>query len=90
MSFKIFALLTLLMVLPGCSHQPLGVQEPMGEAFRQQLYAQQVEPGYAAPTPVTGLDGKSAENVFNDYSMGGGASTCGQSSATESLMQPDQ
>lgn len=80
---------TALIAVCGCSHQPLGVQEPMGEAFRQQLHAQQAEPGYAAPTPVTGLHGRSAEKVFNDY-LSGGASACGQSSATESIMQSEQ
>jgi hypothetical protein len=61
---------------------------PMGEAYRQQLRAQQVEPGYAAPTPVTGLNGKSAEKVFEGYLADDDG--CEKSPASESIMDSKQ
>jgi hypothetical protein len=57
-----------IIVTGGCT-TPMGAP-PMGEAYMQQLHAQQVEPGYAAPTPVTGLDGKSGAKVHADYLKG--------------------
>lgn len=62
-------LITLAFIIIGGCSTPMGVP-PMGDAYRQQLHAQQVEPGYASPTPVTGLDGKSAAKVHADYLKG--------------------
>lgn len=84
---KIFAISTLLILASGCSHEPLDVA-PMGDAFRQQLYAQQVEPGYAAPTPVTGLNGKSAVRVHEGYVAGGSDSD--DSKTAESILKANQ
>lgn len=75
----------LVLITSSCSHQTLGV-EPMGDAFRQQLYAQQVNPGYAAPTPVTGLDGKTADKIFQGYLKNGDGKELGSDSA-DSLME---
>jgi len=85
MHIKTLCICAALVLVSGCSHEPLGVK-PMGEAFRQQLYAQQVEPGYAAPTPVTGLNGKAAENVFGDYLTG----SAGCAQGTESSLDSEQ
>lgn len=39
----------------------------LGTAFHQQRINQQVNPGYAKQTPVTGLDGKLAEQAGKQY-----------------------
>jgi hypothetical protein len=62
-------IITVAIIVTGGCTTPMGVP-PMGDAYRQQLHAQQVEPGYAAPTPVTGLDGKSAAKVHGEYLKG--------------------
>ncbi|NJB67257.1 hypothetical protein GGQ74_000897 [Desulfobaculum xiamenense] len=49
----------------GC--ETTGSHPGHGVAYRQQLMGQQVTPGYAPATPVTGLDGRQAERTVNGY-----------------------
>jgi hypothetical protein len=69
---KNIALTTVILAMTAGCTGPIGGEQPeMGVAFRQQLQWQQVNPGYASPEPVTGLNGELADNLMKEYREGG-------------------
>lgn len=51
--------------LSGCAERTEA--SAFGQAYREQLALQQVNPGPAPATPVTGLDGKRAQKVVETW-----------------------
>ncbi len=64
---RILTILLLALAVSGCTGMEL---PPMGEAYRQQLASQTLNPDAGGDAPVTGLYGPRAEQVMDGWIAG--------------------
>lgn len=82
------------LALGGCQYgqKPNGdlpMQQSWGDSYRRQLALQRMDAEPAAPTPVTGLDGKRAAAVVEGY-QNPGTHEDSVAKALETLMKASQ